>query len=121
MKKNGLYSSRWDFGRPRTGRRVRFGRKAGGVHQDGQNDGLGGGRLQGHSAFHSHPHLVTASKVILTTSHLDHGPANNADDNLAGLCQKYHNSYDAGKRQTDRMRRVYEAAGQMDLFENDIS
>ena len=27
----------------RTGRRVRFGRRAGGVHQDGQNDGLGSG------------------------------------------------------------------------------
>ena len=65
--------------------------------------------------------IRTGSKVFLTTAHLDNDPANNADDNLAALCQKCHNRYHPGKRHANRKRRAYEAAGQMDLCENGIS
>ena len=34
-------------------------------------------------------------RIVLTVAHLDHDPANNADDNLAALCQKCHLNYDS--------------------------
>ena len=38
-------------------------------------------------------------KIVLTVAHIhDHDPANCADDNLAHLCQKCHNSHDAPMR-----------------------
>ena len=74
------------------------------------------GRCEWCGAEHGRPHPETRSKVILTTAHLDHDPSNNADDNLAALCQKCHNSYDAGKRHANRKRRAHKAAGQLDLF-----
>ena len=55
--------------------------------------------------------------MILTTAHLDHNPANNSENNLAALCQKCHNSYDAAKRHANRKHRAYAAAGQLRLFE----
>jgi 5-methylcytosine-specific restriction endonuclease McrA len=36
--------------------------------------------------------------IVLTVAHLDHQPENCADKNLAALCQKCHNSYDAPMR-----------------------
>ena len=47
------------------------------------------------------PHPETGSKVVLTVAHLDHDPTNNADDNLAALCQLCHNTYDAPKRHSE--------------------
>lgn len=32
--------------------------------------------------------------VVLTTAHLDHNPANVADENLASYCQRHHLAYD---------------------------
>ena len=61
------------------------------------------------------PHPETGSRVILTVAHLDHDPRNNADDNLAALCQKCHNTYDAPKRHGNRARREKQAAGQLTL------
>ena len=61
------------------------------------------------------PHPETGAKVILTVAHLDHNPANNHDDNLAALCQKCHNTYDAAKRHGNRVRRAKKAAGQLAL------
>lgn len=46
-------------------------------------------------ARHGEPHPVTGSKVVLTTAHLDHDPANVADDNLRAWCQRCHLTYDA--------------------------
>ncbi len=51
-----------------------------------------------------HPHPVTGSKVVITIAHLDHDPANNDMDNLAALCQKCHNKYDAKHRAESRKR-----------------
>lgn len=41
------------------------------------------------------PHPVTRSRVILTTAHLNHNPADCAEDNLRALCQRCHLAYDA--------------------------
>lgn len=40
--------------------------------------------------------------VVLTTAHLDHDPTNNADENLASLCQRCHNRHDSGHRAETR-------------------
>lgn len=54
-------------------------------------------------------------RVKLGTAHLDQNPANNADDNLAMLCQRCHLVYDApAHRQTARLRRD-RATGQLRL------
>ena len=37
-------------------------------------------------------HPQTGSVVVLAVAHLDHDPSNNADDNLAALCQACHNA-----------------------------
>ena len=60
-------------------------------------------------------HPETGSVVILTVAHLDHNPANNADDNLKALCQKCHNTYDAPKRAANRKHRQLRQAGQLAL------
>ena len=65
------------------------------------------------------PHPMTGSHVVLTVAHLDHDPANNDDGNLAALCQRCHNTYDAPKRHGNRRRRIERAAleaGQLALL-----
>ena len=74
------------------------------------------GRCEWCNAAHGQPHPQTGSKVFLTTAHLDHNPANNSESNLAALCQKCHNTYDAGKRHANRKHRAQAAAEQLRLF-----
>ena len=50
-------------------------------------------------------HPVTGSKVLLTVAHLDHTPENVDLRNLACLCQRCHNRYDAPHRQRTREAR----------------
>ena len=76
------------------------------------------GRCEECGAEQGQPHPQTGSKVILSTAHLDHNPANNAEHNLAAWCQKCHNSYDAAKRHSNRLRRAKDAAGQLRLFDD---
>lgn len=52
--------------------------------------------------------------IVLTVAHLDHNPANCDDKNLAALCQKCHNSYDAPHRAITRKRNKY--SGMNKLF-----
>jgi hypothetical protein len=54
-------------------------------------------------------------KIVLTVAHLDHDPANNADDNLAALCQKCHLAYDAEhhKANANKTRRGRKAIGEL--------
>lgn len=56
-------------------------------------------------------HPVTGSKVVLTVAHLNHNPADCRDENLAALCQKCHNNYDAPTRQMKKevKKQVWEA------------
>ena len=49
-------------------------------------------------AANGQPHPETGATVVLTVAHLDHTPENCADDNLAALCQRCHNRYDAPMR-----------------------
>ena len=72
-----------------------------------------GNRCEWCAAANGWPHPVTGSTVVLTVAHLDHDPANNADDNLAALCQLCHNTYDAPKRHSNRKHRQLRAAGQL--------
>ena len=63
------------------------------------------------------PHPATGSKVILTVAHLDHRPENCSMGNLAALCQRCHNRYDAHERARGRRNRKDKEAGQRLLFE----
>lgn len=71
-------------------------------------------------AFNGEPHPSTGSRVVLTTAHRDHDPANCRDENLAAMCQSCHLHYDkehhAETRSATR-RRELEAAGQLTLEE----
>ena len=73
------------------------------------------GRCEWCGAEHGRPHPITRSLVVLTTAHLDHTPENNADDNLAALCQRCHNKYDAPKRAQNRKHNALRDAGQLSL------
>lgn len=65
------------------------------------------------------PHPDTGSKVVLTVAHInDPDPANVDEENLAALCQKCHNAYDAPMRAKNRARRVRQEqldAGQREM------
>ena len=60
-------------------------------------------------------HPETGSVVVLTVAHLDHDPTNNEESNLAALCQKCHNTYDAPKRAQNRKHNALRDAGQLRL------
>ena len=90
-----LYPPDW----PEISRRIRFDRA--------------GNRCEWCGAANHWFHPETGSVVVLSVAHLDHNPANNADDNLAALCQACHNTYDAPKRHANRKHRQLRAAGQL--------
>jgi len=71
-----------------------------------------GNRCEWCDAINRHPHPITGSIVVLTVAHLDHDPTNSTADNLAALCQRCHNRYDAPMRARGRRER----AGQLTLF-----
>ena len=91
----------------------------------GGNDWVGsdprfGARCEWCNAENWKPHPVTESKVVLTIAHLDDpDPMNVADGNLAALCQKCHNKYDAPMRAQNRIINARQAqikAGQMEML-----
>lgn len=50
--------------------------------------------------------IMGLTRIVLTVAHLDHNPANCADDNLRALCQYCHLTYDAAHHaQTARATR----------------
>jgi len=53
-------------------------------------------RIDGYrcEAVNGKDHPITGSRVVLTVAHLDHNPANCADDNLEAMCQRCHLRYD---------------------------
>lgn len=57
-----------------------------------------GNRCKWCPAENGKPHPITGSIVVLTVAHLDHTPEHCGDDNLAALCQRCHNRYDAPMR-----------------------
>lgn len=62
-------------------------------------------------AVNGQSHPTTGSKVVLMIAHLNHNPADNVPENLAALCQKCHNNYDAPVRQIKKevKRQVWDA------------
>ena len=94
-----LYPKNW----PAISKRIRFERA--------------GNKCEECGAENYRPHPETGSRVVLTVAHLDHNPANNAEDNLAALCQKCHNTYDAPKRHANRKHRQLRQAGQLHFAE----
>lgn len=57
------------------------------------------------------------TKTVLTIAHLDHDPTNNAEDNLAALCQRCHLVYDSDHHQRNASRTRDQKRGQAALFE----
>ena len=54
--------------------------------------------------------------VVLTIAHLDHDPTHNDFKNLAALCQRCHNRYDAPMRAAGRkLRKPAPRQGNLDL------
>jgi len=53
-----------------------------------------GDRCKFCGALNHQPHPDTGSVVVLTVAHLDHDTWNNADENLAALCQRCHLNHD---------------------------
>lgn len=54
--------------------------------------------------------------VVCTTAHLNHDPSDNRDENLAFLCQRCHNRYDAKHRAAGRKERAAQIPGQTSLL-----
>lgn len=69
------------------------------------------GRCEWCSAEDGKPHPDTGSRVVLTVAHLDHTPENCDEENLAALCQRCHNRYDA----PNRRRGIIARTGQTSL------
>src|ERR1017187_3636174 len=57
--------------------------------------------------------------IVLTVAHFDHQPENCADENLAALCQRCHNSYDAPMRAAGIKARRRSINALNDLFDAD--
>jgi hypothetical protein len=78
-----------------------------------------GGRCEWCGAVHGEPHPVSGKKVVLTTAHLNHDPADCRDENLVALCQPCHLSYDAklhAQHAAETRRQKQREAGQMELW-----
>jgi len=69
-------------------------------------------------AVHGFPHPVNGKLTVVTVAHLDHNPANCADENLRCLCSVCHLRYDAKQHalaSLTRKARALRAAGQVTL------
>jgi len=53
---------------------------------------------------------------VLTIAHLDHDTTNNADENLAALCQRCHLSYDAKLHAANARATKEKKSGQLPLL-----
>ena len=68
-------------------------------------------------AINHEPHPVTASKVVLTTAHLDHDPSGRDLLRLRHMCQRCHNRYDMPMRRAGIKARAKEKMAAGDLLE----
>ena len=65
-------------------------------------------------AANGEPHPATGSQVVLTLAHVwDKAPENASLLNLAALCQRCHNRWDASDRRLSRIRRRLGQAAQV--------
>ena len=72
--------------------------------------------------YHRTEYPTRPHKVVLTTAHLDHNPANNERSNLRVLCQRCHllhdlahHQYNARQTRIAKRKKTSAAAGQMTL------
>lgn len=97
---------------------IRFGRAVGRCECEGEcGRGTHVGRCPNR---HGEPAYGTASRVVLTTAHLDHTPENCGPANLRAMCQGCHLHYDREhhRRTAAATRRAaIKAAGQDELWE----
>lgn len=96
------------------------GRDATGRWHAAEPTGDNGLRLQwpreGDEAWCVGGHWLRIVRIVLTVAHLDHQPENCADDNLAALCQRCHNRYDAAHRKAGIFERSRVGNVVADLF-----
>ncbi|OQB32240.1 MAG: hypothetical protein BWY07_01999 [Candidatus Hydrogenedentes bacterium ADurb.Bin170] len=59
---------------------------------------------------------VKITRIVLTTAHLNHNPADSSDDNLAALCQRCHLAHDRLHHITTIRKKREAAAKQGRLF-----
>ncbi len=64
-----------------------------------------------------HDDKTPISRVVLTTAHLNHNPADNREENLAALCQRCHLAHDLPHHLLSRRINREKAVRQMRLFE----
>lgn len=62
------------------------------------------------------PATYAKGRIVLTVAHLDHTPANCADDNLKAMCQRCHLRYDVEHHKANRIRNLDQKRGQTRLF-----
>lgn len=99
------YPKDWD----QISRRIRFERAEGRCECRGEC-----GRSREHLFYgrcinlHGRPAFATASRVVLTTAHLDHTPENCAEDNLRAFCQGCHLHHDRDHHAATRAARRQE-------------
>lgn len=86
------YPKEWPF----ISQRIRFVRAAGRCECDGRcsRDACDAWKADRCTNSHGQPAYITGSKVILTTTHLNHIPEDCDDDNLMAMCQGCHLAYD---------------------------
>ncbi|GJE02823.1 hypothetical protein [Methylobacterium isbiliense] len=59
---------------------------------------------------------VRTTRVVLATAHRDHDPSNNANENLAALCQRCHMLHDRTEHQRRRWFTLFRRKAMGDLF-----
>lgn len=62
-------------------------------------------------------YTTPVSRIVLTTAHLNHNPADNCEENLAALCQRCHLAHDLKHHLLSRRINQEKAVGQLRLFE----
>lgn len=70
-------------------------------------------RVVNGTAVNKHLRIV---RIVLTVAHLNHKPEDCSDENLAALCQRCHNLYDAPMRRAGILARERVKAAIGDLF-----
>lgn len=64
------------------------------------------------------PSRARAIRIVLTVAHVHNpDPADCRDENLAHLCQRCHNTHDAGHRASTRRQTIDRRRGQLQLFQ----
>lgn len=68
-------------------------------------------------AANGEPHPETGGRVVLTIAHMDHDETHADPERCRALCQRCHNSWDAGHRRLNAARTRRRKSPQIDLEE----